>query len=95
VPEQPESKYKFSNFALGFLGGGLLGGAFGVLSSGGSSSMGANAAIYGGAAALVLGTTGLFLGATSPEEAKPPKVLEEGALPGHGGMPLLVVSARF
>lgn len=82
VPEEKPSRYKLSNFLLGFLGGALLGGAYGVLSSGGKegSTMGQNAAIYGGGAALTLGLAGLFLGATTPEEAKPPRV--EGALPG-------------
>lgn len=82
VPEEKPSRFKLGNFLLGFLGGALLGGAYGVLSSGGkeSSVMGQNAAIYGGGAALTLGLAGLFLGATTPEEAKPPRV--DGALPG-------------
>lgn len=96
IPEAKATKYHFSNFALGFLGGALLGGAYGVLSSGGkeSSVMATNAAIYGGAAAAVLGIAGLLLGATTPEEAKPPKVGDESALP-RGAMPLLAVSAQF
>lgn len=93
-PDEPHVRYKFSNFALGFLGGALLGSAAGVLfnSSGEGSSMGANAAIYGGIGGLVFGTAGLFLGATTPEEAKPPKVDEGAARPGWPGVQ---VALRF
>jgi hypothetical protein len=89
VVEAPPSKYKLSNFILGFVGGALLGGAYGVLGTKDGGNIGANAAIYGGAAALALGTIGLFLGATTPEEAKPPRV--DSALP----IPTLILAARF
>jgi hypothetical protein len=96
IPDAKPTKYHFANFALGFVGGALLGGAYGVLSSGGkdSSVMATNAALFGGGAAVVLGVAGLLLGATTPEEAKPPKVSDESALP-RGVMPLLAVSAQF
>jgi hypothetical protein len=89
VAEAKPSRFRFGNFVLGFLGGALLGGAYGVLSSGGQESqvMAQNAAIYGGGAGLALGVAGLFLGATTPEAAKPPQI-EAWARPLPGGLEL-------
>ncbi len=89
VAEAKPGRFRFGNFALAFAGGALLGGAYGVLASGGkdSAAMAQNAGIYAGAAGLVLGTAGLFLGATSPEEAKPPQV-EAWLLPRPAGAEL-------
>lgn len=93
-PEEKPSRFKFGNFALGFLGGALLGGAAGVLFSGGqgSDSMVTHAALYGGGAGLGLGLLALLLGSTTPEEAKPPKV-DEGSL--RPGFPGVQVALRF
>lgn len=85
-PDVPESKYKWSNFTLGFLGGAVVGSAAGILfmSRGDDGSFDADKAkvvapVVGAAAGLVFGLAALWLGATTPEEAKPPKV--ESALP--------------
>lgn len=90
-PQAPPSRYRFSNFALGFLGGALMGGAYGVLSSGGrpNDAMALNAALYAGGTGLVLGFAGLLLGATTPEEPRPPAV---GAWPPG---PRLALALRF
>lgn len=86
VPEAKPARFHFGDFALGFLGGALIGGAYGVLSSGGQpqSTMTQNAAIDGGAGGVVLGLLGLLLGATTPPPAKPPQV-DEGARPLRSG----------
>jgi len=90
--EVRQSKYKFSNFLLGFLGGALLGAAYGILSdsSGKAASRNESTAIYGVGVGLAFGTLSLVFGATTPEEAKPPRV--EGRIP-QGKM--LAVAVRF
>lgn len=81
VVEEAPSKFKISNFLLGFLGGALLGSAAGVLVGGGrdGAAMGAAAALYGAIGGLAGGGLALLLGATTPEEARPPRV--ESGLP--------------
>jgi hypothetical protein len=86
-PEEPESAYKLKNFALGFLGGAVVGGAVGVLffSQGDKGTfdpekakiMGPAIAAAGG---LAFGLAALLLGTTTPVEVKPPKVETEGGL---------------
>lgn len=86
-PETPEPRYKMGNFVLGFLGGALLGGAAGILffSNGDKGFDQDKAKVMGPAvgvgAGLALGLVALLLGATTPEEAKPPKVEKESLLP--------------
>ena len=94
-PDRPESKYKLSNFLLGFTGGALLCGVAGFL-LGTSGPNGIDwekarvvpvaCAVGGG---LLGGFASLYLGAHTPEEAKPPMV--EGGLPAIG----LQASLRF
>jgi hypothetical protein len=85
-PEEPESPYKFKNFALGFLGGALLGGAIGVelFSQDEKGSFDPEKAkvmgpVIGGIVGLSFGLAAFLLGTTTPVEVKPPKVeTEEG-----------------
>lgn len=89
-PDVPESPYKWGNFALGFLGGAAIGGAAGVLflSKGDDGNFDSEKAkvmgpAVGAGAGLVFGLAALFLGTTTPEEAKPPKVESQSPpLPG-------------
>lgn len=80
-PDEPEPKYKWTNFALGFLGGAVVGSAAGILflSKGDDGSFDADKAktvapLVGAGTGLVFGLAALFLGSTTPEAAKPPKV---------------------
>jgi hypothetical protein len=93
----PESRFKTRNFVLGFLGGAAVGAAAGVLvfSNGANNGYDPNlgkvnvpvAALVGG---LGGGLVAMLLGATTPEEAKPPKV--EGQAPAQGVLAGLNVS---
>jgi uncharacterized protein YcfJ len=94
--EEPVSRFRTGNFILGFIGGALLGGAAGVLffsqdASGGIDQdklkVAATAGVLGGG--LLGGTVAVMLGATTPEEARPPQV--EGRRP----TPMLVASVKF
>ncbi|HXB98202.1 MAG TPA: hypothetical protein VNZ54_09125 [bacterium] len=94
-PEAPASRYKTSNFVLGFIGGALLCGFGGFLlgTNGPHGIDWAKARTIPVACALgggILGGFGsLWLGAYTPEEARPPQV--EGGLPALG----LQASLRF
>ena len=95
-PDDKPSRFSLGNFVLGFIGGAILGGAAGVLLLSDDGSGGIDQSklrlmlplgLVGGG--LVGGTISLMRGATTPEEARPPKV--EGRRP----TPLLVASVRF
>jgi hypothetical protein len=75
-PRVKESPYKLSNFLLGFAGGAVLGGAYGILSdnSGKEGVRNAMGAIYAAIGGAGFGTVALLLGATTPPEAAPPQV---------------------
>ncbi|HTB35389.1 MAG TPA: hypothetical protein VK842_11025 [bacterium] len=94
-PVEAPSRYKFSNFALGFLGGALLCGVAGFLlgTSGPNGIDWSKARVIPAASAvgggLVGGLGSFWLGAYTPEEARPPQV--EGGLPALG----LQASLRF
>jgi hypothetical protein len=70
------SPFKFTNFLYGFLGGALVGASYGVLfdTSGKNNVRNIKAGLYGLLGGTAFGTLSLFLGATTPETAKPPQV---------------------
>jgi len=90
-PEAKPGKFKMTNFLLGFLGGALLGGAYGILSddSGNPKTRDAMAGVDAAIGGISLGTLSLLLGATTPEEVKPPRV--EGRRPGVPGVQLTLL----
>ncbi|HTB22923.1 MAG TPA: hypothetical protein VK914_09470 [bacterium] len=75
VQSDDESPFRWTNFLLGFLGGALLGGTYGLLDAPPDNARVRNQDIlvYGGAAAIGLGTVAIFLGGTTPQPAKPPE----------------------
>ena len=92
------SRFQTGNFILGFLGGALLGGAAGVLLLSTDSNgvldqdklkVMLPLGLVGGG--LIGGTVSLLLGATSPQEAQPPKV--EGRRPAPA--PRVVATLHF
>jgi hypothetical protein len=94
-PVEAPSRYKAGNFILGFVGGALLAGLGGFLlgTSGPNGIDWAKArkvpVIAAAAGGVVGGVASLWLGAYTPEEARPPQV--EGRAPALG----LQASLRF
>ncbi len=79
--DEPEARFKTKNFVLGFLGGAAVGAAAGVLflSRDANNNFDPSRAqvmvpVSGAVGGLALGLVAMLLGATTPEEAKPPKV---------------------
>jgi hypothetical protein len=76
---QPEaaSPFKWSNFWLGFVGGALVGGTYGILfdTTGKAQTRNTETGLYGGIGALGFGTIAMLLGGTTPQAVAPPQTL--------------------
>jgi hypothetical protein len=88
-PDEPEARFKAKNFLLGFLGGAAVGAAAGILFFSRDADNGLDTErakvvvpVAAGVGGLGFGLVAMLLGATTPEEAKPPKV--ESLAPAAG-----------
>jgi len=81
VEPQVSSRHLFADFLLGFLGGALVGGAYGFLfysnpknpNSPDVAARNQQTALYGGIGALGFGTVAVLFGLTTPQQVGPPQ----------------------
>jgi len=89
VGPQVSSRHLFADFLLGFLGGALVGGAYGFLfysnpknpNSPDIAARNQQTALYGGIGALGFGTVAVLFGLTTPQQVGPPQSSMRHAVP--------------